>query len=75
MIRLLQTRGVTAIACLPSTKELRIGILIITEVPPDRVAAELVNRDDLTAPKTIVFLPEPCEPGTYYDQLLKISPF
>ncbi|MEM9245609.1 MAG: hypothetical protein AAGA67_07715 [Cyanobacteria bacterium P01_F01_bin.153] len=70
-----QSRGITAIACILAKKQMRVGMLIVGEIPPDTISADLVDRDNTTGPTTPIFLPEPCVPGVYYDQLLEIAPF
>ena len=75
MIRMLQAKGVVAIACLPQEKSVLVGILVIGETLESKVGADLVDRDNPHAPETMVFMPNPCEPGVYYNQVLRLCPF
>ena len=77
MVRLLQARGVVAIGCLRSRESLKVGILILDEPgeAPRSGAADLVDRDDPSAPTTMVFLPNPPKPGVYFFQSLELCPF
>ena len=75
MIRLLQSKGIVAIGCLPQRDSVRVGILIIDGSAPDSVAADLVDRDNRRNPAVMVFLPNPCTPGVYFDQSLDLCPF
>ncbi len=75
MIRLLQTKGVVAIACLPLRDSLRVGILILDGTASNSGAADLVDRDNPHSPRTMVFLPQDATPGIYFDQVLEFCPF